>query len=171
MRRICAGRGRYDHKISISLYELAYATHLYGAMTGFDRALSKARQALQPEADLVKPEHRDATLDFLRKWGCQHLALAGGKLSSDALLSWWRTHATDLPKPGQSLETLGDEELVLISPEKVKTTSTRRISLLGKSSQTSNVPRTAPLLGRMNPRGRDSEAITGRRRQDQWRRV
>ena len=76
-------------KISISLYELAYGRHLYGAMSGFDKALSKARLALQPEPDLLKPEHRHATLEFLRAWGCQHLAKADTELSSDALQSWW----------------------------------------------------------------------------------
>jgi hypothetical protein len=102
-------------KISISLYELAYGCHLYGAMTGFDRALSKVRRALHPEPDLLKPEHRHATLEFLRAWGCQHLALADTELSSDALQSWTRAHAADLPKPGRSVEMLSDGELAAVA--------------------------------------------------------
>jgi len=107
--------GAMTAKISISLYELAYGCHLYGATTGFDRALSKARRALHPEPDLLKPEHRDATLEFLRAWGCRHLALADKKPSSDALQSWTRAHAAELPKPGRSVETLSDGELAAVA--------------------------------------------------------
>src|SRR5437870_1484321 len=100
-------------KIKISLYELAYGCHLYGAMTRFDRALREARRALRPKADLLKPNHRDATLEFLRAWGCR-LATIDHKRSSDALLSWWNEHAADLPTPRQSVEMLGGEELAAL---------------------------------------------------------
>jgi hypothetical protein len=101
--------------ISVSLYELAYRCHLYGAMTAFDAPLKEARQALEPTPDLMKPEHRVATLHFLRAWGCRHLAVADQAQSSEALRLWALDHEEDLPKPGRSLETLDDEELAAVA--------------------------------------------------------
>jgi hypothetical protein len=97
--------------ISVSLYELAYRCHLYGAMTGFDAPLKTARNALRPAPDLMKLEHRTAALHFLRAWGCQHLAVADEDIASEALRSWAQCHASNLPEPGRSLETFDKEEL------------------------------------------------------------
>jgi hypothetical protein len=62
-------------------------------------------------ADLSDPDHRDALLRWLRRWGCRHLRRDDNALASEALREWATGWEARLPAPGVTLDRLGAEEL------------------------------------------------------------
>jgi len=55
------------------LFELVYCCRLYGESTGFDAALATFWDATGRRADLLRDDHRELTLEWLRRWGCRTL--------------------------------------------------------------------------------------------------
>lgn len=93
---------------------------LYERETGYDRSLGALLAATHGAPDPLAADHRDRILDWLRHWGCRHLALKNNKLSCEAMGDWakeWLSklpacdeHLTDLPEPALtvSAQAFGD---------------------------------------------------------------
>jgi hypothetical protein len=57
------------------------------------------------------PDHRDALLRWLRRWGCRHLRRDDNALASEALREWGAAWEAGLPAHGVPLDRLGDGEI------------------------------------------------------------
>lgn len=53
------------------LYEIAYACSVYRIFRNYDIAYNNLLENTKPSLDMLKTEHRDALLTWLRAWGCR----------------------------------------------------------------------------------------------------
>jgi len=109
----------------LHLYDLAYYCHVYAGMTDNDRTTEEARRLLQPFPDLLPPDHRDVILDWLRDWGCRHLARSDHHEASMELRAWAHEHLADLHAPERSLDLLSHNELASLAKAYVALASRR----------------------------------------------
>ena len=74
----------------ITPFDLACASYLYEAMTGYASSLDELRRRIGIEnvLDLSVEEHRLALLTFLNSWGCRNLATDWHHLALDQLRRW-----------------------------------------------------------------------------------
>ena len=90
-----------------SIKDIRSALYAFGSLVGDDRRTNELRAATGTHIDLSRTAHRDALLLWLRQWGCRHLRTADNARSSQALLAWWKRHASDLPGARATLAGLG----------------------------------------------------------------
>jgi hypothetical protein len=92
-------------------YELAYCCRIFGVLAGEDTSSADFRAVTGGIADLGDPEHRDALLRWLRRWGCRHLRRDDNALASEALRDWAGEWEALLPAHGVTLDRLDDDAL------------------------------------------------------------
>ena len=75
----------------ISPFELALASYLYEAMTGYGASLNRLRLRVgyANDLDLGLAEHRSALLKFLNAWGCRNLAREWHSLALAEIERWY----------------------------------------------------------------------------------
>ena len=74
----------------MTLYELAYACHLYTRDFGhYDLSYADFTKATAYAPDLSDSDHRTALLEWLRSWGCRQFALEWSEYSSAQILNWY----------------------------------------------------------------------------------
>lgn len=84
---------------------------LYEQATGYDRSLGRLRAAIGPGLDLESTVHRDSLLEWLRAWGCRHLARRDAGTSSELLATWGRLWVPRLPARDEHLTDLDDDAI------------------------------------------------------------
>lgn len=97
--------------MSYRIADLIYGCRVYAEFTGYDSDLSKLNQATNGSIDLNLPGHRDATIKWLRAWGCRNLAEDFHAQTSLELLAWWTKFSGTLPNSGQPLRNLNEKEV------------------------------------------------------------
>src|SRR5947209_2419515 len=97
------------------LYELAYCCRLYGQITGYDASIDRLRQATSGNVDLLRRDHAEAVVVWLRSWGCRQFAIAYTDQSTQALIDWWEQWGEELPELSRSLATLRPMELDIVA--------------------------------------------------------
>ena len=96
---------------TFTLFEVAYSCHLYEQLTRYDVSLERLRAVVPGGVDLLRADHRDAVLRWLREWGCRQFALAYSELSSAQLLDWATAWMDRLPNADVHLVDLDDVQL------------------------------------------------------------
>jgi len=94
----------------ISLGKLAYACHIYDAMTDYGRSLYSFRQAVHGKLDLTDHGHRQALLKWLNAWTCR-IDLDYLEPMADGLAEWFGRYRADLPSVEDCLLGLSDSAL------------------------------------------------------------
>lgn len=97
----------------MSLEELAGYLRRYEQATSYDISVSRLMDKTAGPADLTNAEHRDALIEWLRQWGCRHLARADHARTSEALFNWYSEFQGVLPDQTTSLLNLSRDELTL----------------------------------------------------------
>jgi hypothetical protein len=93
------------------LFELAVATWVFGHVLDFDISYKAFLESVGGTLDLADPEHRNAMLVWLNKWGCRQFALAYHGEASDQIGAWYGERHGDLPTAERNLWELTGEEL------------------------------------------------------------
>jgi hypothetical protein len=96
---------------AMNLEELAGYLRRYEQATAYDVSVSRLKKKTSGPADLTNPEHRDALIEWLRQWGCRHLAKADHARTSEALSAWYSEFQVALPEQTTSLLDLTRDEL------------------------------------------------------------
>ena len=99
----------------MTLSELAFACFLYGRITDYDESYLRFVQSTANSPDLANPEHRQALLTWLNKWGCRQFALKYHQYASGEILSWYNEYAPTLIPRRKNLWELSDSELTAVS--------------------------------------------------------
>lgn len=96
----------------MTLFELAFGCFVYAGLTDFDKSYTDFLQRTQGSPDLMNPEHREALLEWLRRWGCRQFARDYHEEASREILSWYQEHGTTLAPADKNLWELTEDELV-----------------------------------------------------------
>lgn len=91
----------------MDLAELAYACHIYGVTTDFDRSYLTFLEATGREADLSRAGHRHALLVWLNSWGCRQFRPSQYDDASRELEEWYTEFVNLLPPRDLPLWHLG----------------------------------------------------------------
>ena len=92
---------RHDGGVTVTrYYELAYCCRVFGVLAGDDTSSADFRAVTGGVADLGDPDHRDALLRWLRRWGCRHLRRDDNALASEACVSGPASGRRACPPPG-----------------------------------------------------------------------
>jgi hypothetical protein len=97
----------------LKLYQLAYASRLYGWVEKFDVAYLEMRSALGNAADLSSQSQRDALFRFLNKWKCR-IPERNFPTLKDALQNWATAWTGRLPEVTRDLCSLTRDECAQI---------------------------------------------------------
>lgn len=100
-------------RASLSRDDIARYLADYGAGTGNDPSSLKLISATAGQVDLHVEAHRVAVIGWLRSWGCRHLRRADTPRTAEALRLWWDAWAGRLPREQETLNVLGEADLVL----------------------------------------------------------
>ena len=99
----------------MNLFDLAFTCYVYGSFTTFNKSYKSFLKATANKVDLLNPEHREALIIWLNKWGCRQFSLEYHKMASGEILSWCKEgHARLIPKD-KKLWELTETELRRIS--------------------------------------------------------
>jgi hypothetical protein len=106
----------------LSPFELALASYLYEAMTGYGASLHRLRSGLGPrdDLDLRLADHRVALLRFLNEWGCRNLARDWHGLALTEIERWYgdaRERVDSFDPPRQALDSASRRDLVDVFDE------------------------------------------------------
>ena len=93
------------------LCDLEHRCRLFGESPGVDDSLARFREATGGHADLTLPDHREATVVWLRRWGCRTLRVADTAMTLDALAAWAERWSGELHAPGTPIAGLTDEQI------------------------------------------------------------
>jgi hypothetical protein len=94
--------------------EIAGILHDYAAVADYDKSLGDLLTVTEGPVDLMKEDHRDALLKWLRAWRCRHLRSADNARTGSALEQWWEAWGTTLPQPGALITSLSDDQLLSV---------------------------------------------------------
>lgn len=98
----------------MKLAELAFACHIYGSMTDYDRSYHHFRQETAPQLDLKNADHRLALIEWLNKWGCRQFARAYHHVASEEIREWYQAYGERFFSADKSLLDLNDSDLALV---------------------------------------------------------
>jgi hypothetical protein len=77
----------------MTLYELAYACHLYRRdFPHYDLSYAAFMTITGRTPNLEDPQHRTALLEWLRSWGCRQFAIEWSEYSSAQILNWYESN-------------------------------------------------------------------------------
>lgn len=96
---------------AMSLEELAGYLRGYEQATSYDVSVTRLKEKTAGTADMANLEHRDALIEWLRQWGCRHLARADHARTSEALFDWYSEFHEVIPDERTSLLDLSRDEL------------------------------------------------------------
>ena len=96
---------------AMSLEELAGYLRRYEQATSYDVSVTRLKAKTGGTADVAILKHRDALIEWLRQWGCRHLARADHARTSDALSEWYSEFHEVIPDEKTSLLDLSRDEL------------------------------------------------------------
>ncbi len=99
---------------SIRLSELAFACHVFEALTNYDSSYLRLQQATDGSTNLCLPEHRKALLRWLNAWGCRQFAVAYHDRASEEIFSWYGEYADRLCPEDRRLLELSEAELAAV---------------------------------------------------------
>ncbi len=97
--------------MTMTLRELAIACDVYQGITGDDRDYLEFRRTTNHSPDLSIPEHRQALLKWLRRWGCRQFAVRYSDLASREIQSWWEECSARLPPVDRNLWDIEESEV------------------------------------------------------------
>jgi hypothetical protein len=95
---------------AISLGRLAYACHLYDAMTDYGRSWRSFRDTVHSKLDLTDRGHRSALLQWLNAWTCR-IDLDYLDSFAEGLADWFDGYRAELPGAEDSLLGLSETAL------------------------------------------------------------
>ena len=96
----------------MKIYELAVSSHLAdGIMGDFGESYANFRKAVGGLPDLLRPEHGQALLVWLNKWGCRQFARAHHDVARAQIAEWFTEHKRSLPPEDVDLWDATDREL------------------------------------------------------------
>lgn len=93
-----------------SLGTMAFTSHVFGPLTGYDKSLDNFRAEINGSLDLSGEDHRWALFDWLNKWGCR-LPLAYGAATCRQIGAWHEEHGSLLPRGSDGLWRLSAKSL------------------------------------------------------------
>lgn len=85
----------------VNPYDLLFASHVYGPMSGADASYNNFMVATHHKPDLGKDEHCYELLKWLNRWGCRQFAKDYHTAASATIKDWWKD--TQLPPPNREL--------------------------------------------------------------------
>ena len=74
----------------MKLAEIAFACHIYGPMTEYDRSYQQFLNITKPQLDLSQEQHCLALLKWLNDWGCRQFAIEYHKMAAEQLRTWFQ---------------------------------------------------------------------------------
>ena len=95
----------------MTLAELAFACYLYGKLNEYDRPYNWFRDVTEGAPNMDEPEHREALLVLLNRWGCRQFAQEYYEHASKELFSWHTKAFAMLPDKDKNLWDLTPQEL------------------------------------------------------------
>lgn len=93
------------------LYEIAYACSVYRIFRNYDNAYNNFLEKTKPSLNMLKTEHINELLNWLRDWGCRQFHLSYSEQASKNLRSWYEENENLLPPLTCSLLELLPSEL------------------------------------------------------------
>ena len=93
------------------LFDLAYCCRLYAEATEFDASLAQLRTATSDSVDLSRADHRQLTLEWLRRWGCRTLRVEDTNITLDVIARWADRWVGRLPPADRALDALTETDL------------------------------------------------------------
>jgi hypothetical protein len=96
----------------MNLYELAVSAFLAGGLMGdFGKSYADFQEAASPSPDLARPDHGQALLVWLNKWGCRQFARAYHELAGSEIAEWYVRYERSLPPETVTLWDATDGQL------------------------------------------------------------
>ena len=95
----------------ITLPDLAFACFVYGGLSNYDESYLDFLMLSDGAPDLGNPNHREALLKWLNKWGCRQFAVKYHDHASREILSWHSAYASTLFPRDRKLQELSEPEL------------------------------------------------------------
>ena len=114
----------------MKLYEIAFASYVYGQLENFDKSYDNLRKATIPRIDLTSSGHRKEILVWLNKWGCRQFHKKQHCYASEKLKVWY--HEVELPGIDKSIVNATSDVLAQI--EKAYETLTKTNAVPAKAN-------------------------------------
>jgi hypothetical protein len=103
---------RETHRIKLG--ELAFACHIYGAMSGYDESYREFLGGTRPLLDLHNEQHVKALLNWLDDWGCRQFVTAYHCLAAKEITDWYERVAGQLFPIDTKILSLSEEDLAAV---------------------------------------------------------
>lgn len=98
----------------MKLSELAFACFLYERFADYDKSYNNFLQKTNSSPDFNIPEHRQALLTWLNKWGCRQFSLEFHELASENVSFWYNKYGASLFHKDSNLWELTESEFALV---------------------------------------------------------
>jgi len=96
--------------MKITIQELAIACYLYAKFTKDDVSYRQLCDLIKGSLNLSEPEHRNALIEWLRRWGCRQFVRSYTELASQELMQWYSNYEKRLfPQDTFLWKTKSDE--------------------------------------------------------------
>ena len=95
----------------MNLFELAISSYLFNRVFDFDESFLAFQEAAGGQPDLSRPDHREALLKWLNRWGCRQFAREYHQHASDEIATWYAEDAELLPARDIDILNLPDEQM------------------------------------------------------------